>query len=126
MATGFAATATAGANAMLDAWAAEYDYIQLHTGDPGAAGTSNVAGNDTRKLVSWASASGGLLSNDAAVEWDGSEVDTSEDYTHASFWTAATDGTFGGSFVITANPVTSGNEAVIATGDIDIALTVAS
>lgn len=101
-------------------------WIQLHTDDPGANGTSNVAGNATRKQVSFGAASGGVVSNDAAIEWSTGEVDTSEDYTHWSAWTASTSGTFLCSGTVTANAVTSGDEFTIPVGELDLSLTVAS
>lgn len=101
-------------------------YIQLHTGDPGAAGTSNVAGNSTRKSVSFSAASGGTMTNDAAISWDSGEVDTSEDYTHFSLWSAASSGTFLWSGTITANAVTAGDTFTIGSGDLDLAIGVAS
>ena len=59
-------------------------WIQLHTAAPGAAGTTAIAGNATRKQVSFGTAASGLKSNDTAISWTGGEVDTSEDYTHWS------------------------------------------
>jgi hypothetical protein len=101
-------------------------YIQLHTADPGSAGTSNVAGNATRKLVSFGAASGGVCSNDSAITWTTGEVDTSEDYTHWSLWTASTSGTFIGSGTMTANAVTSGDEFTIPTGELDLSFNTAA
>jgi hypothetical protein len=37
----------------LTAWGAKYDNIQLHTGDPGVAGTTNIATESTRIAVVW-------------------------------------------------------------------------
>lgn len=123
MAEGFS---TAAANAALDDLVSTYPYIQLHTGAPGPAGTSNVAGNATRKQVTWGAASNGTVSNSAAVEWSTGEVDTSEDYTHFTLWSAASSGNFGASGTITANPVTSGDEFTIGSGDLNLTLSVAS
>lgn len=59
-------------NAMLDAWAGRAAYTQtdvwvkLHTGDPGAAGTSNAATNTARQQVTFgAAAASGAISNTA-------------------------------------------------------------
>jgi hypothetical protein len=103
-------------------------YIQLHTGDPGAAGTSNVAGNATRKDLTSAmgTASGGAITNTSAITWTTGEVDTSEDYTHISFWDASTSGNFWGSGAMTANAVTSGDEFTIPAGDLDITFATAA
>lgn len=110
MALGLSAAA---ANAILDThYDTNYPWIQLHTADPGAAGTTAVAGNGTRKnmAAAWAPASGGSKVSDVNVDWTDAEVNTAEDYTHCSFWSASSGGTFGGSGTITAN-------AVSATGD---------
>lgn len=123
MAEGFS---TAAANAALDDLVASYPFVQLHTGAPGSAGTSNVAGNATRKQVTWGAASNGTVSNSAAVEWSTAEVDTSEDYTHFTLWSAAVGGNFGASGTITANAVTSGDEFTIGSGDLSLTLSVAS
>lgn len=101
-------------------------WLQLHTADPGAAGTTAIAGNATRKQVSFGAASGGAIANDAAVAWTTGEVDTSEDYTHWSAWTASTNGTFLCSGTMTANAVTAGDTFTIPTGDLDLTLSVAA
>jgi hypothetical protein len=101
-------------------------WVQLHTGDPGAAGTSNVAGNATRKQISAGTPSGGAGTSDAELAWTTSEVDTDETYTHFSIWTASTAGTFILSGTITAVAVTSGNEFSIPVGDLDLSLSTAA
>ena len=103
----------AAANALLDTHHdTTYGFVQLHTAAPGAAGTSNIAGNATRKDArsAWAAASAGSKVTDVNLDWTDAEVDTGEDYTHVSFWTAVSGGTFGGSGTLTAN-------AVLAAGD---------
>jgi hypothetical protein len=102
-------------------------WIKLHVADPGSAGTSNAAGNTTRKQATFGSAaSGGSISNTADIAWSTGEVTTSEDYSHYSAWTASTAGTFLFSGVITANAVTSGDQFTIPTGSLTLSLTVAS
>lgn len=113
MAVGFSASIV---NTFLDGL--DDDWIQLHVGDPGAAGTANPAGNTTRKPVSWAAASGGSKDNDTAITWTTGEVVSSEDYTHASLWSESVGGTFASSGVTTANAVTAGDEFEIAIGQI--------
>lgn len=98
-------------------------WIQLHTADPGAAGTTAIAGNATRKQVSLGTPSGGAVSNDTAISWTSGEVDTSEDYTHWSLWSASTSGTFERSGTMTANAVTVGDTFTIPIGDLDLAFT---
>lgn len=112
------ATATAPANV----------WIQLHTGDPGASGTANVAGNATRKDLtsSMGTASGGAISSNAAITWSTGEVDTSEDYTHWALFDASTSGNFLCSGTITANAVTAGDEFTIPSGDLDASFSTAA
>lgn len=98
-------------------------WIQLHTADPGAAGTTAIAGNATRKQVSFGAASGAAMANDTAVSWTSGEVDTSEDYTHWTAWTASTAGTFLFSGTVTANAVTAGDTFTIPIGDLDLTIT---
>lgn len=128
MAVGFSATI---ANELLDAMlnSDAYDgptniYVQLHTGDPGAAGTSNVATEADRVEVTFGAASGGICSNDAQVQWIG--VAGAEDYTHLSLWSASSGGTFMGSGPMTANAVLAGDTFTIPVGDLDVTLNVAA
>ena len=117
------------ANAFLDAIcnATNYTaptgfYVKLHTGDPGSAGTSNAATETTRQSASMASAAAGAITNDAAVTW--TNVSTSETYSHVSFWSASSGGTFLGSDdLAVARAVTAGDTFTIATGDLDLAFT---
>lgn len=129
MATGLAA---ATANAILDAlcrsvaWSEPAAvYVQLHTADPGAAGTTSVATEADRVQATFgAGAASGAISNTAALEWTG--VAGTEDYTHFSAWDASTDGNFLFSGSITANAVTSGDTFTIPVGDLDVSLGIAS
>jgi hypothetical protein len=130
MAVGLASAQAAG---ILDALGNATNYtaptafwIQLHTADPGSAGTTAIAGNATRKQVSFGAASGGTISNDTAITWTTGEVDTNEDYTHWSAHTASGAGTFICSGLMTANAVTSGDEFTIPIGDLDLTLSVAA
>lgn len=86
-------------------------WAQKHIGPPGADGTSNVAAAAARINVSAAfgtDPAGGQITNSAAF---GSlpSAPADEVYTHLSFWTASSGGTFICSGVITAAPVTAGN-----------------
>lgn len=130
MATGMA---SATANAVLNCYFNQTNitaptaiWIQLHTADPGAAGTTAVAGNTTRKDITaaMAAAASGAVTSDTAVTW--TNVSTTEDYTHFSIWTASTAGTFLWSGTITANAVTVGDSFTFAVADIDVSLGVAA
>lgn len=121
MAEGWGATA---ANSTLDTVCAAYNYIQLHTGAPGSVGTSNVASNTTRKIITEASASGGSRASSADLTW--TSVPAVETYTKFTRWTASSAGTFGFSGVVTANPVAIGDTFTIPSGSLTTSLTLAS
>jgi hypothetical protein len=127
MATGLA---TATCNSILDAICNATSYsisevwIKLHVGDPGAAGTSNAATETTRKQASFSAAASGAITSDGTLTW--TSVAGTEDFTHYTAWTASTNGTFLFSGTVTASAVTAGDTFVVAAGDLDLALTVAS
>ena len=100
-------------------------YVQLHVGAPGAAGTSNVAGNTTRIASgTFTSPSGGSSTNNGAVTW--TNVNTAETYSHISIWSAVSSGTFLASGSITANAVSIGDTFTIPIGDITVSMPVAA
>jgi hypothetical protein len=91
-------------------------YAQLHTGDPGAAGTSNVSvGSTTRNSFTFAASSSGssLALSSAPAAW--TDGGTSETLTHVSVWTAASGGTFLFSVALTASKAwASGDQFTLA------------
>lgn len=116
------------ANAILDALCRSVAYsdpagffVQLHIGDPGSAGTSNAAGNTTRQSVSFSAASAGAITSNADTTW--TNVSNTETYSHVSFWSASTSGTFLGSDALdVARAVTAGDTFTIASGDLDLSI----
>lgn len=116
-------------NKMLDAWAGRTTYTanaavyaKLHTGDPGSAGTSNAFSDTTRQAVTFGSAAAsGAISSTAAVNW--TSLSAGGTLTHVSFWTASSGGTFLGSDDLPSSKVVnSGDNATIASGDIDLSI----
>lgn len=100
-------------------------YVQLHTGDPGAAGTANVAGESTREqALGTFVVSGGSTTNPDAVNW--TSVTTAETYSYVTLWSASTGGTFLASGTITANAVAVGDNFSIPIGDMTISMPTAS
>jgi hypothetical protein len=88
---------TAGRNQALNSWAAQAQYASLHTAYPGNNGANEVSGGSpayARKAISWASASGGRVTQSGSVSFD---VPGSTTIGWVGFWTAATGGTFLGS-----------------------------
>lgn len=65
-------------------------WVQLHTADPGAAGTTAVAGESTRKEAKFTEEN--PLKNEAIVEWP--SVSTAETFKWFSIWSASSAGTY--------------------------------
>jgi hypothetical protein len=77
-------------------------FIQLHTGDPGASGTSNVSvGSTTRNAIVWSAASAGSMALSSLSAW--TNGGTSETITHVSLWSASSAGTFYASYALSAS-----------------------
>ena len=94
-------------------------WVKLHTGDPGSAGTANAAANTTRQQATFSAASGGAITTSAPLEW--TNVPNAETYSHVSFWSASTGGTFLGSDdLAVARTVAIGDNFSIAAGDLDL------
>lgn len=97
-------------------------YVKLHTGDPGEAGTSNAFADATRIAASWAAASGGTITTDAAVTWTNLSSGAGP-LTHISIWDADTAGNHLWNGALTqSKAVNAGDDFTIATGDIDVTL----
>jgi hypothetical protein len=126
MATGLKATV---ANSLLDALFRATNYtaptavwIKLHTGDPGAAGTSNAATETTRKQATFSAASSGAITTSADLTW--TNVSTTETVSHWSAWDASTAGNFICSDdLASAKALTAGDTFTIASGDLDVNVT---
>jgi len=98
-------------------------WVKLHTGDPGAAGAGNVAGNTTRQQATFGTvASGGSITTTVDINW--TNVSTAETYSHVSFWDASSAGTFLGSDdLATPRTVAAGDNFTIPTGSLTVAVT---
>lgn len=96
-------------------------YIQLHTADPGSAGTTAVAGNNVRKSVTFAAASADSKASNADVTW--TSVSTSETYAYVSLWDASINGNFLWAAALTASKaVNSGDTFTIPSGSLTVGL----
>ena len=100
MAAGWSAT-TADA-ALTAAVGTDAAFVQLHTGDPGAAGTSNVSSVTTRKAATWAAAAAGSVVTSNTQSWTNWAGTSPEIVTWISWWDMAAGGTFGGSAQLAA------------------------
>ncbi len=96
MATGLAATTLA--NQWLNMLrgvaftAPTAEYVKLHVGDPGAAGTANSSAVTTRVVVTHAAASGGAIAMTGTPP--SFSMTATETITHISVWDAASAGNF--------------------------------
>jgi hypothetical protein len=96
-------------------------WIQLHTADPGAAGTTAVAGNSTRKSVAFAAAAAEAKASNADIVW--TAVSTSETYTHVSLWDASSAGNFLWAGALTASKaVNAGDTFTIPSGSLSVGI----
>lgn len=104
-----AGLAASTANTFLDTFDSGH-YMQLHTGDPGAAGTSNASAETERKLIDFADAAGGTKAAQGTLPswttWDAGP----ETVTHASVWNASSAGTFKYSFAFTTGKSITNND----------------
>jgi hypothetical protein len=110
-------------------------HILLHTGDPGADGTQNVAqkpggGAISRKAVTFGAPenhpteSRRRVVSSGAVSYSGSEIAVGTNVTHFSIWTASTGGTVQHIAALDTAKTTGSDGATIAAGDITVELVV--
>lgn len=86
-------------------------FAQLHTGDPGAAGTSNPSSVTTREAVAWpGSATSNAIAATTLPEWPDWAGTSPETETDITLWTASTSGTFDASMQL-------GSSVTMDTGD---------
>jgi hypothetical protein len=86
--------------------------LRLHTGDPGAAGTSALSAEATRKAMTWSVAAGGVKAVVATFPSWAAWSAGSETLSHGAAWDSVTTGAgnFLYSFAFTvAKPVTNGD-----------------
>lgn len=94
-------------------------YIKLHTGDPGAAATSNASGVTTRQSATFSAASSGAiaLSNAPAFSMTGTET-----ISHISVWDASSAGNLLWTAALTASKsVVSGDTLTFTTLGVSVA-----
>jgi hypothetical protein len=110
MTVGFSAVNTANAwlNVLRGTSAATFTgvttlFVQLHTGDPGASGTSAVSSTTTRQAVNFAAASAGSQAITGTTQWTNWAGTNGEVVTHISVWSASSAGTFYYSAALTAS-----------------------
>jgi hypothetical protein len=90
-------------------------FVQLHTADPGAAGTTGIsAGSTTRNAITWNAPSAGSMTLATLSAW--TNGGTTETISHVSLWTLAAAGVFLQSFALSSSqPWVSTNTLTITT-----------
>lgn len=89
----------ASAHVALDAAFANASHVQLHTGNPGTAGTANVWSSAGRQSATFGAASNRTLAMTNQPQWTAAASATPS---WVSVWTAALGGTFVGAAPITS------------------------
>lgn len=110
------------------AWAAPTNvYLSLHTtpgpSDAGSANEITGVGNYARQAITFGAASGGAISNTAAVEFGPVTGANFGDIVAVGIWDAITGGNMLAWDGITSATVNIGDTLSFAIGDIDITLT---
>jgi hypothetical protein len=94
-------------------------FVQLHTADPGASGTTAVANASTRNALTLAAASSGAIALGTLSAFTGTATET---ITHISVWSASSAGTFYWSAALTASKaINSGDTLTFTTVGVSVA-----
>lgn len=78
-------------------------YVQLHTANPGTAGTTSVSSTTTRQTITFTAATTGVLNSSSSPSWTNWAGTNGEVVSHVSFWDASTVGNFLWSAALSAN-----------------------
>lgn len=111
-------------------------YLMLHVGNPGYDGTANeaqkpaAAGDIDRKAISVGAAANHPTNtevrvlSDAAIEWSGSEIASGQEISYGSIWSAVSGGNLLYVFSITTPKTTGSDGVTVASGDLEVAISV--
>jgi hypothetical protein len=99
-------------------------FIELHTADPGAAGTTAVSSVTTRNSITWSAPSGTtprLISLSLSVSWTNWAGTNGEVVSHLALFSASSAGTFYASFTLTASrTVNTGDTLTLTSASISL------
>lgn len=96
-----------GKNALLGGLTGVATFASLHTAEPNASGSSEVAGGAyARKAISWGAASNGTATSSANIVFD---VPANTTITFLGYWSASSAGTFYGSRQLDTSQTFSGS-----------------
>lgn len=97
-------------------------FVQLHTADPGASGTTAVSSTTTRQALNYAAAASGSQAITGTTQWTSWAGTNGEVVTHISIWGASTAGTFYYSIALTASKtVNTGDTLTLSTCTVSVA-----
>jgi len=97
-------------------------FVQLHTADPGASGTTAVSSTTTRQALNYAAAASGSQALTGTTQWTTWAGTNGEVVTHISVWGASTAGTFYYSVALTASKtVNTGDTLTLSSLTVSIA-----
>lgn len=85
-------------------------WLQLHDGDPGAAGTANASAETDRQEVTFGAPSAGSMTA-SAVSWTAWNAGT-ETISHVSLWSSSAAGTFLQSGALAASKVVNDGDSI--------------
>lgn len=97
-------------NVMVNALAAAGTYISAHTADPSTGGANEVTGGSyARQQTTWGAASNGTRAGSQVTI----PIPAATTVTHWGVWSAATGGTFYGSYDMADETFTSGGNLLV-------------
>jgi hypothetical protein len=96
-------------------------YVQLHTANPGSAGTTAVSSVTTRPEATFGDATTGSIALSNTPSWTNWAGTNGEVVSHVSFWTANSGGTFLWSAALSANKtVNTGDTLTLSSASLTI------
>ena len=103
-------------------------YVQLHTGDPGSAGTTAVSSTTTRSAITFGASAAvsttRAITSSNTPSWASWAGTNGEVVTHISLWSASSSGTFYCSIALTASKTLgTGDTLNLTAGGTSISLT---
>lgn len=104
-------------NAAIDTALADTTHVQLHTGPPGASGTSNVAAGVARAALT-KGAAGTPTAKQAVCTASWIIPGAGGPFTHFSLWAGSTGGTFNGDGTLTPQETFAGSGTLALTATV--------
>lgn len=96
-------------------------YVQLHTANPGAAGTTSVSSVTTRPAVTYGAAASGVITQSNTPSWATWAGADGEVVSHVSIWDASSAGNFLFSIALSASKtVNTGDTLNLTTSTVTI------